>query len=70
MLEKEWQWFEEISRGRDCSMGLTSLKWSEMNAYFRLRGITPQQWQIDLIMAFDSIWVDVMGDDTQEISIF
>ncbi|MBS9781515.1 MAG: hypothetical protein KGV56_03385 [Gammaproteobacteria bacterium] len=46
-------------------MGLQSLSWSEIHAYFQLMNIKPMQWELELLCTIDSIYIDVMGSDEE-----
>jgi hypothetical protein len=49
-----WGWFLELNESRSSSgFGMNPVSYSDVDAFFRLKQITPEVWEIDLIKRFD-----------------
>jgi hypothetical protein len=48
-----WKWFCELSRTRSSGFAVQSISWGEIAAYFSLKGITPQRWEVDALVRVD-----------------
>ena len=57
-FEYVFNWFLQLSERRQNSgFSFQPISYSEIKAFFDLRQETPQQWEIDLILAFDCIFL-------------
>lgn len=54
-----WEWFLDLSRGRQTGMGLCPIAWEAIRAWADLRGITLTRLDLDLIRAFDAAFLTV-----------
>ncbi|MDO5687154.1 MAG: hypothetical protein Q4G42_07215 [Neisseria sp.] len=61
-----WAWFHDLSRTRQSGMGITAISYAEMLAYFQLSCIRVQRWEIELLMMFDVVFIDVMSSEPTE----
>lgn len=56
LLWQEWEWFERLDSRREMGfsgpgkIGESTIAW-----FFRNRGISPQEWQLDLIHILDNM---------------
>lgn len=58
-------WFWDLNRGRQAGMGgYLTLPATEIEAWGRLRGIQPRQWQLDLLYRLEAKFLEVMGEKT------
>lgn len=54
-MKEYWHWFLRLSNRRPSGMGVSSIPYSEMLAFFELIGIVPESYEIEVIEAFDRI---------------
>ena len=54
-MQEYWGWFIRLSNRRPSGMGVSSIPYSEMLAFFELMGIVPETYEIDIIEMFDRI---------------
>lgn len=50
-----WIWFNRLSNHRPSGMGISSIPYTEMKAFFDLMGIIPEPYEIEIIELFDRI---------------
>lgn len=48
-------------------MGINPITWHDLAAYQAVRSCQMRQWEIDLLLAFDSIYLDVMQNEQPEV---
>jgi hypothetical protein len=48
-----WHWFCELSRTRSSGFAVQSIAWSEIFAFFSLKRIDPERWEIDALLKID-----------------
>lgn len=64
-----WRWFLDLCRARpQGASAVVPLLWSEVEAYFRLAGIRPRPWEIEIVKALDIAFVETMNDDKRSVS--
>lgn len=53
-----WQWFKDLSSTRTAhAAGANPIAFTEIRAYFRLRGIDPSQRHLDILLAMDAAFL-------------
>ena len=59
-LRNIWSWFCALSarRGQGLS-GYLLITYTEMDAFFRRRNLTPQIWELELLERLDQIYLDM-----------
>jgi hypothetical protein len=58
ILTDVWLWYLAAARTRNKSMGLETIKYTELESYFRLMRIDPEPWHIEIILSLDKAWID------------
>lgn len=59
LLCDEFDWFCDLRTARKHNgYSLMAIEYSEMQAYFSMRGISVEKWQIDVIRMLDSLSLD------------
>jgi hypothetical protein len=49
-----WSWFLNLNESRTSNgFGFNPISYSDIDAFFRLRKIIPEQWEVDLIKRLD-----------------
>lgn len=49
-----WGWFMSLNESRSSSgFGLNPIAYSDISAYFQLKQVIPDEWEIDLLKRFD-----------------
>lgn len=61
-----FNWFLQLSGRRQSGFNLQPISYSEIKAFFELKRETPQQWELDLIIAFDNIFLDELAKKDNE----
>lgn len=62
-----WMWFIELHNSRTSSgFGLNPIQYSEIKAYFELKGITPDEWEVQLIKRLDSIAMNHYAEEAKK----
>lgn len=54
-MQEYWNWFKRLSNRRPSGMGISSIPYSEMLAFFELLGIVPEPYEIEILEMFDGI---------------
>ena len=57
-MREYWSWFLRLSNRRPQGMGVSSILYSEMLAFFELIGVVPESYEIEVIEAFDRVAKD------------
>lgn len=53
-----WQWFKDLSSTRTAhAAGANPIAFTEIRAYFRLRGVDPSQRHLDILLAMDAAFL-------------
>ncbi len=64
-----WEWYQDISTGRQTGMGgMCPLAWEAFDAYFRLKRIRPEAWEVDTIRAIDAEFMASQGEDSSNVA--
>ena len=51
-----WNWFVKLNSKRGSNgFGMNPLTYTEMYSFFKLQGIFPEQWELDLLEELDSV---------------
>lgn len=59
LISNVFDWFSDLRTARKHNgYSLMAIEYSEMQAYFSMRGISVEKWQIDVIRMLDSISLD------------
>ena len=62
-----WGWFLELNESRTSTgFGFNPISYSDIDAFFRLRQITPEQWEIDLIKRLDREVLAVYAEKSKQ----
>lgn len=59
-----WEWFRELSDARQVGMDVSPIAWADISAYFALRRVEPQQWEIDAIRLIDEAYLESRAEKT------
>lgn len=54
-MQEYWNWFIRLSNRRPVGMGVSTIPYSEMLAFFELLGIAPDPFEIEILERFDHI---------------
>jgi hypothetical protein len=55
-MREYWTWFTRLNNRRPVGMGgISSIPYSEMQAFFELNDITPEPYEIEILEVFDNI---------------
>lgn len=58
-----WRWYIDLASARRSSgFGAASLAWADVEAYFRLKRIVPEPWEIEAIQALDATFLRVLRE--------
>lgn len=57
-----WDWYQELARARPSGMGAEALRWSEIDAWARMTKRNPEPWEIDVVVAIDSAFLEFMAE--------
>ena len=60
-FEYVFNWFLQLSSRRQSGFALQPISYSEIKAFFELQHIKPELWELDLIIAFDGIFLDELN---------
>ncbi|MXN48812.1 hypothetical protein GR138_26795 [Shinella kummerowiae] len=53
-----WQWFKDLSSTRTAhAAGANPISFAEMEAYFRLRRVSPGEHHVDILLAMDAVFL-------------
>ena len=64
-----WGWFLNLNDSRTSNgFGFDPIMYSEIEAYFNLKQITPEQWEIDLIKRLDREVLGVYAEKSKQDS--
>lgn len=61
-----WEWFLAMSERRGASMSVNALAWSDIAAFFQLRGLSPQPWEVDTICQLDTAYLVCQASDAPQ----
>lgn len=59
-----WEWYEALSARRGAGFSVNALSWSDMRAFFYLRRLSPEPWEVDTICAIDTAYLNSRADTT------
>lgn len=65
-LMEYWHWFLRLHNRRPAGMGVSSIPYSEMDAFFRMQGISPEPFEIEILELFDGIALRIIGEQMQK----
>lgn len=52
-----WEWFCRLSSRRQVGMGPGPLTWPQIESFFRVLGIDPNEWEVRAIERLDDAWL-------------
>jgi len=52
-----WNWYLDLSARRSAGFSINAISWTDMWAFFQLRGISPEPWEVDTICLIDSTYL-------------
>lgn len=55
--EHVWSWYCELDAKRQSGMSINALSWSDIRAYFSLKGITPSPWELRALTRLDDAFL-------------
>lgn len=61
-----WNWYLDLAAQRQAGFSVNALAWSDVEAYFRLRGMSPAWWEVDTIRQIDAAFVASRADDKSD----
>lgn len=50
-----WEWFCRLNSTRSVGLGMSAITETELRSFFLNRSITPQEWEIDLLLKLDRL---------------
>ena len=59
-----WDWFQALNERRGAGFSINALSWTDMWAFFQLRGVTPEQWEVDTICQIDTAFLFSRSDNS------
>lgn len=62
-----WRWFIDLNGARGGGMGPSPITWPDMAAYFGLKQIQPEPWELDLIHSLDGVALTAAQDKPEEV---
>jgi len=65
-LKTYWDWFIRLSNHRQSGMGINSISYLEMKAFFDLHGIYPEPYEVEVIEMFDRIAVKYFSEQQEK----
>ena len=54
-----WDWFRELSQGRQGGLGPSPLSWSDILAWAKLTGRRLSPWETHTLRAIDAAWLSL-----------
>lgn len=57
-----WQWFCRLSTRRQSGMGPAPLAWPQIDAFFRLQDVVPDDWELMAIELLDNAWLEAAAE--------
>jgi hypothetical protein len=51
-----WIWFFQLSNRRTMGMAMNPITWPDIDAWSRLTGIKPRQWELDALTGIDDAY--------------
>lgn len=62
-----WYWFIELHNSRTSSgFGLNPIQYSEIKAYFDLKNIVPEEWEVQLVKKLDAIALEHYAEEAKK----
>lgn len=58
-----WAWFHRLSQRRQVGMSAGPLTWPQIEAFFRLQGVAPDQWELRALELLDNAWLESLADE-------
>jgi len=52
-----WRWYTKLDGKRTAGFSLNPITWADMQAFFALQRITPQQWELDALCDLDQVFI-------------
>lgn len=65
-MQEYWKWFIRLNNRRPASMGLSSISYEQMLAFFELIGVIPQPFEVELIEMFDNIAMRILSEQAKK----
>lgn len=61
-----WNWFLKLHKKRSSNgFSVNPITYTEMQSFFKLHGLVPENWEIELIEALDDIVLDSIAKNTK-----
>lgn len=61
-----WRWFCRLSGRRQGGMGPASISFPQMESFFRLSGIRPDEWELAALELLDNAWLNAQAEHQQK----
>lgn len=65
-MHEVWKWFLDLHNKRQTGMQPNPLSWADIQAYFSLQSIEPEDWEISLISKLDGIVMSLYEKDANK----
>ena len=65
-MQEYWSWFLRLNSRRPSGMGMSSIPYSEMLAFFELIGVVPDPCEIEVIELFDRTAMKVYSEQQEK----
>lgn len=65
-MEEYWNWFNRLNTQRPVGMGISYIPYSEIVAFFKLLGISPEPYEVEIIEIFDRIAVKYFSEQQEK----
>ena len=59
-----WNWFLDLSARRQAGFSINALAWADIHAYFTLKRLSPEPWEVDTLCLLDSVYLEAQAKDS------
>ncbi|OUL98543.1 hypothetical protein A8M77_30955 [Variovorax sp. JS1663] len=59
-----WDWYQDLSGARGAGFSINAISWIDVWAYFQLKRMTPQPWEVQTLRALDEAFLQSRLDET------
>lgn len=59
-----WRWFLDLNGPRGAAFTVNPISWADTAAYFNLKRIRPDPWEIDLLRSLDDAYLAIQNGET------
>lgn len=58
-----WFWFCRLSGRRQAGMALCPISWPQIESFFRLMEIVPDEWELTALELLDNAWLEAVANE-------